>query len=213
MTSAQYSTYFTQQKNLGRRPIDIEVYPTANGFRYAAIWYQNTGNVAWIQLRGMSRTTYQNEIDQQAAAGYRVIDFKSYQSGSNQYYAAIWEKNPAGRSYQVRSDRTELGFANLWRQYRDEGYRLVDFERYNTSSGVRYAGVWVENYSRFDYPRKGTLNQLITSTAAPIPCRVSRSLLFVMDRSSTAVGSASLTSTMVRWRTARRSTTPPPSLK
>ena len=76
MTSAQYSTYFTQQRNLGRRPIDIEVYPTANGFRYAAIWYQNTGNVGWIQLRGLSRTAYQNEIDEQAAAGYRVIDFE-----------------------------------------------------------------------------------------------------------------------------------------
>ncbi|WP_413167730.1 hypothetical protein ACL6C3_13630 [Capilliphycus salinus ALCB114379] len=45
----------------------------------------------------------------------------------------------------VRSDRTETQFANLWQEYRDEGYRLVDFEHYPTANGDRYAGVWAEN--------------------------------------------------------------------
>lgn len=166
MTSAQYASYFTEQRNLGRRPVDIEVYPTSSGLRYAAIWYQNAGNIGWVQLRDMSRDTYQAEVDEQTAAGYRLIDFESYQSGANQRYAAIWERNPAGRGWQARSDRTELGFANLWRQYSDEGYRLVDFERYNTAQGVRYAGLWVENNSRFDYPRKGTLNSIVSSYRA-----------------------------------------------
>ena len=161
LTSSQFSSYFTEQRNLGRRIIDIEVYPTTVGLRYAAIWYQNVGNVAWIELRDMSRSTYQTQLNKQAAAGYRLIDFESYQSGATQRYAAIWEQDPPGRAWVVRSDRSELDFANLWRLYRDEGYRLVDFERYNTSGGARYAGVWVENNSRFDYPRKGTLNSII----------------------------------------------------
>lgn len=163
MTSDQYSAYFTEQKNAGRRPVDIEVYPTSSGLRYAAIWYQNAGNVGWAQLRNMSRTTYQQKLNDYSAAGYRLLDYESYQSGSTQLYAAIWEKNPAGRGWAARSDRTELQFANYWRQYRDEGYRLVDFERYNTPSGVRYAGLWVENDSRFDYGRKGTIDSFITS--------------------------------------------------
>lgn len=87
---------------------------------------------------------------------------KSYQSGFDQLYAAIWEKKPAGRGWVMRSDRTALQFANLWRQYRDEGYRLVDFERYSILGVVRYAGLWVENDLRFDYPRKGTLDTIIS---------------------------------------------------
>ena len=171
MTSSQYSSYFTEQKNLGRRPVDIEVYATASGLRYAAVWYQNTGNVSWVQLRDMSRDTYERELNEQTAAGYRPIDFESYQSGSSQRYAAIWERNPAGRGWVLRSDRTELAFANLWRQYSDEGYRLVDFERYNTAQGARYAGLFVENDTRFDYSRKGTLNSIITNyrTANNLP--------------------------------------------
>ena len=162
LTSAQFSSYFTEQKNLGRRIIDIEVYPTSGGLRYAAIWYQNVGNVAWVELRDMTRSTYQTKLNEQTSAGYRLIDFESYQSGATQRYAAIWEKSPAGRAWVVRSDRSKLDFANLWRLYRDEGYRLVDFERYDTSGGARYAGVWVENDSRFDYSRKGTLDSIIS---------------------------------------------------
>jgi CubicO group peptidase (beta-lactamase class C family) len=166
MTATEYGQYFTEQKNAGRRPIDIEVYQTSGGLRYAAIWYQNAGNVSWAQLRDMSRDAYQSELNSKTAAGYRPIDFESYQSSGSQRYAVIWERNPAGRSWVLRSDRTELEFANYWRQYRDEGFRLVDFERYNTASGPRYAGLWVENDSRHDYSRKGTLDSIISNYRA-----------------------------------------------
>ena len=61
----------------------------------------------------------------------------------------------------VRSDRTELEFANYWREYRDLGYRLIDFERYPTPSGTRYAGVWTENAARYRYTKKGELDKLV----------------------------------------------------
>ena len=161
MTGAEYGDYFQQQKGKGRRPIDIEVYPTNSGLRYAAIWYENTPNKKWAALRNMTRNQYQNEVTDRAEKGFRVIDFESYPTANGQRYAAIWEKHPAGRAWVVRSDRSKLAFANLWRRYRDEGYRLVDFERYPTPQGQRYAGFWVENDSRFDYSRKSDIDDLI----------------------------------------------------
>ena len=161
MTGAEYGDYFQQQKGKGRRPIDIEVYPTNSGLRYAAIWYENTPNKKWAALRNMTRNQYQKELTERAEKGFRVIDFESYPTANGQRYAAIWEKHPAGRAWVVRSDRSKLAFANLWRRYRDEGYRLVDFERYPTPQGQRYAGFWVENDSRFDYSRKSDIDDLI----------------------------------------------------
>lgn len=163
MTGVQYADYFATQAAAGRRPVDIEVYQTVNGLRYAAIWYQNAGNVPWSQLRDMTRTTYQSQLKIKSTAGYRPIDFESYMNGSTQLYAVIWERNPAGRSFVLRSDRTELQYTNYARQYSDEGYRLIDFERYNTPGGTRYAGLWVENDSRFDYPRKTAIDGMITA--------------------------------------------------
>ncbi len=69
MTGAQYGQYFTEQSAAGRRPVDIEVYSTTGGLRYAAIWYQNVGNVSWVQLRDMSRATYQAELNAKQGGG------------------------------------------------------------------------------------------------------------------------------------------------
>ena len=162
LTSSQYATYFAQQNSANRRPVDLEVYATSGGLRYAAIWYPEGSTTSWVQLRDMSATTYQTEVDEQADAGYRMIDFESYQNGSTQRYAAIWERNPAGRAYAIRSNLSELSFANLFRTNADLGLRLVDFERYDTSNGARYSGVWVENVpARYDYPRKGRLDAIV----------------------------------------------------
>lgn len=160
LTSEEYGSYFQQQREKGFRPIDIEAYSTANGIRYAAIWVQNQESVEWLQLRDMSRATYQQKVDQQAKNGFLVVDFESYTSGSKQRYAAIWEKR-SGFAQQVRTNRTANGFANQWRQYLDEGYRLVDFERYDTPSGSRYGGIWIENASRYRYGRKGKLDTIV----------------------------------------------------
>ena len=58
LTSAQYGAYFTPQRDAGRRPVDVEVYATPGGLRYAAIWYQNAAGTPWVQLRDMSRALF-----------------------------------------------------------------------------------------------------------------------------------------------------------
>jgi CubicO group peptidase (beta-lactamase class C family) len=161
LTGKVYGEQFQERKKAGFRLIDIEVHDTPQGPRYAAIWVQNKGNIQWAQLRNMSRTTYQAEIDKRSAANFRVIDFESYMIKGQEKYAAIWIKKKSGKATIIRSGRNEVSFANYWRQYRDEGYRLIDFERYNTPSGSRYAGVWVENSDRFRWKHKKELDRIV----------------------------------------------------
>lgn len=160
LTASQYGTYFQEQKRKGYRVVDIEAYPTSGGTRYSAIWVQNKENIAWAQFRDMSRSTYQNKVNEYGNKGYLLVDFEAYKVGNEERYAAIWEKR-SGFAYQARTNRTEVQFANLWRRYRDQGYRLVDFERYQTNAGTRYGGVWIENSSRFRYAKKSRLDAVI----------------------------------------------------
>jgi len=160
LTASEYGTFFQQQKSKGYRVVDIEVYQTRNGLRYAAIWVQNKENVAWAQNRDMSRKAYQEKVDKYSKQGYLLLDFEVYKVGRIEKYAAIWEKR-SGYSNQIRTNRTSLEFANLWREYRDKGYRLIDFERYQTKSGDRYGGIWIENASRMKYRKKGQIDALI----------------------------------------------------
>lgn len=162
MTGERYGEYFQEQRAAGFRLIDMEIYDTPNGLRYAAIWVENRDNIRWLQTRGMTRESYLNHIDERSALGLRVVDFEAYQTSAGMRYAAIWQELPAGQGYQLRTDRTQLEFANLWREYRDRGYRLVDFERYATPRGDRYAGVWVENSARMWHPRRGELDSAVS---------------------------------------------------
>lgn len=168
MTSSEYADYFDQQSDDGLRPIDIEMYNTPDGLRYAAVWYENRNDVAWSQLRNIDRDRYQQEADDHAADGMMMIDFESLDAGDEQLYAAIWEQPPGSRAQQVRTNRDALGFANLWRTYGDEGYRLVDFENYNAegASDARYGGVWLENADRFRYSKKADLDADVNSFLA-----------------------------------------------
>jgi CubicO group peptidase (beta-lactamase class C family) len=169
-TSKSYGERFKKQRAAGRRLVDIEIYNTPSGFRIASIWYDNKSNAGWAALRGMTRNKYQAEVTARSKNGYRVVDFESYKTNNGQRYAAIWEKKP-GYAWQVRTNLSATQFGNRWRQYLDEGYRLVDYEAYDTSNGIRYGGVWAENDARFRYARKSNLDTIVKNyrTANNLP--------------------------------------------
>lgn len=160
LTSAQHADLFNEMSKRRYRIIDIEVNNTAKGLLYSSIWYENVDGRPWIQLRDMTREQYQNNVDLYSERGFRVVDFESYGSSKGQLYAAIWEKKP-GYAWQTRSDRDEQTYTNLWYQYADEGYRLIDFERYDTEKGPQYAGIWAENAPRYQYGRKSDIDNAI----------------------------------------------------
>lgn len=163
MTGTEYGAWFQEQRDAGRRPVDIEVYSTADGPRVAAIWYENVGDLAWVQRRDMTRASYQTEAEVQNAAGYKMMDFESYRVGGTQYYAAIWIRPEEGYASQVRTNRNAVEYGNLWRQYRDEGYRVLEVEQYERDGTVEYGGIWAENAERYRFPDRGSLDQAVES--------------------------------------------------
>lgn len=160
LTGTEHAQLFDDMTKQRYRIVDIEVNNTSGGLRYSSIWYQNVDGRPWIQLRDMTRDQYQQNIDDYSKKGFVVVDYESYQTSNGQRYAAIWEQKP-GFAWQVRTDRTKQEYINLWHQYADEGYRLIDFERYDTDKGPRYGGIWAENSNRFQYSRKGQLDTAI----------------------------------------------------
>ncbi|MEM9217985.1 MAG: serine hydrolase [Cyanobacteria bacterium P01_F01_bin.150] len=163
MDGNEYASVFKEKSKQGYRLIDMEAYNTADGLRYSAIWYENVDNTPWAQLRNMTRERYSEEVTKKSADDMVIVDYESYRTDSGQRYAAIWEKNTSGRAWVVRTNRKEEDFASYWREYLDKGYRLIDFERYETPSGTRYGGVWAENNpERLRYARKGELDKEIT---------------------------------------------------
>jgi CubicO group peptidase (beta-lactamase class C family) len=160
MTAAEYEEAYEVRRDAGYRMIDVEAYRTANGVRYATIWYRSCDQ-DWTARRDLTQSEYSQVFDDLSARGYFVVDFESYPTDAGQRYAVIFERGTAGRRWQVRAGREFEQFLNLHRRYVDQGFRLFDYESYDTADGVRYAGVWLENGDLHDYPKAYRLDTLI----------------------------------------------------
>lgn len=158
MTGDEYADFFQEYRAKGYRPIDIDYYQTGSGYRISTVWYENVENVAWAAYRNMSRDEYQQRVDDFGAQGYLMIDYDSYDDEDE--HAAIWEVPRQRPAYQIRTNREDPDFANLWRQYRDEGYRPFHVENHGEGDD-HFAGIWIENEDRFHYARKGDIDTAV----------------------------------------------------
>ncbi|MCP4848881.1 MAG: tandem-95 repeat protein [Verrucomicrobiaceae bacterium] len=139
--------------------VDFEAYAMGDSIHYAGIWVENTGDIDWLLRR--DRTDSQFTEDFQVYKGeYRIHDFESYQVEGEERYAAIWIKNSNGRWWSEHRDMTAKEYRNQWLRHRDMGYRLSDFEQYETGSGIRYAGVWRQNSDRPDWTLRSSVDEL-----------------------------------------------------
>jgi CubicO group peptidase (beta-lactamase class C family) len=159
-TSAEFSEQFAAKSRDGFMMVDVEAYQLDGQQRYSQIWVQNTTGLGWIERRNMTSQQYADYFDEYAAEGMRVFDLESYQIDGQQRYAAIWVENTNGRGWYAYRDMTAQQYSNRWFQLRDAGYRVIDFEVYETASGTRYAGVWRQNGDRPNWGLKDQVNRL-----------------------------------------------------
>jgi CubicO group peptidase (beta-lactamase class C family) len=158
MTEAQFTTWIAQQRTAGRLPVAVDEYLEDGAVRYAGIFAQNTAGLAWELRHGLTSDEFGDVFD--ALSSYRMIGTDSIRTSAGQRFSGIWVANPSGRaSRQLRNMTVDSYLNNLWR-YKDEGFRVVAFERYDTASGPRYAAVWRENGSRYDWKLRSQVTAL-----------------------------------------------------
>ena len=165
MTSDTFNDKFEYYRGLGYMPVDFDVYKMNGSDLIACIWVKNTNNVKWAFKRALSSDAFGTWFDQMKD-DYRVLEFESYRVGNDQRYGAIFVENTNGRYWVERRDMTEKQFGDNWKRYADEGYRLINFKRYDYSSGTRYAGVWRQNTVRPGWEHRAAVDKLLEDALA-----------------------------------------------
>lgn len=145
----QISQALQDQKTAGRRLIDFRVYPNANNtaFLYAAVWVNNTEGYAWAWALNFEWTNFVTELNTQAAANSRLIDYEIYQTSQGPRYAGIWVNDGQAWAY-VLNDNSQASFVNEIDTLKTK-YNLqpVSFEMFTDfSSGVENKPSQIEDY-------------------------------------------------------------------
>ncbi len=142
LTSSELRARSQDVKDSGLRPSDVEAYETDQGTRYAGVWVENSEGIGWWADHDMTSEEYGQAFENLRASGYRLVDMEAYSTSAGLRFAAIWYqscdndnwrqlRNMDREDYQMEVDsRAELGF------------RVVDFESYETGAGQRYAAIW-----------------------------------------------------------------------
>jgi hypothetical protein len=145
LTYDQAVAYYEEQRRT-RLPVDVDVYPSGDGVRYAMVWLDNPGGLAWRLHLDQSGAQFAAAFDDYSGDGYRLLMLDSATRGTaGQRYAAIWLFNSNGRDWRERRDLTSAQYGTWWDTYARDGFRLITYERYETAAGPRYAGVWRRN--------------------------------------------------------------------
>lgn len=151
VTSAEFSDRFETYKAKGYLPVDVEMYAVGSGFRYSAAWVENAQGLAWKLRRNLDAAAFGTAFDAYAKDGLRMVDIESVRTDGGQRLSGIWVENRDGRAWSERRDMDATRYRNRWNEMRDRGYRVADYEKYETDHGVRYAAIWRQNGDRPDW--------------------------------------------------------------
>lgn len=103
--------------------------------------------VDWEASYDLDEQLFTAEFERFSGQGYMLVDLSVYQR-EEQLYATIWHKNTDSRGWSMRRDMDALQFNQRYQRLRNDGYRPMDIEIYETDSGILFADIWVENRER-----------------------------------------------------------------
>lgn len=161
LTKEEFADHFKRYRRSRMMPIDIDVYPTGAGDRYAVVWVDNPQNLDWRLRSTLTDDSMQTTFDGYAAEGLRLHTIDSYRSGADQRYATLWIENHDHRAWGANWAMTTTGFTNAWNQMTDMGFRLDDLERYDTAAGARFSAVWRQNDDKYDWRLRTDVDGMI----------------------------------------------------
>lgn len=164
-TGAEFDATVIEHRDEGLMPVDFDEYLVDGKRRYASVWVESTVR-DWDLVR--DRTAGQwSDLFGSLSGRYRVLAFESLELDNDQQrYGGIWVSNDNGRGWAARRDMSSKGFSNWWYRYRDLGYRLTGYNRYETDDGTRYSGVWRQNNERPSWPLKSDVDAMVSNQLA-----------------------------------------------
>lgn len=140
LTGDQYQQAFNQYVSQGYRLVHVSGYGVNNTAYYAAIFEKNNGT-AFVARHGLTGDQYQQAFNQNTAQGYRLTDVSGYRVGNQVLYAAVWTK-VGGPGYQARHGVKGSDFAELNKQFGNQGFVPTRIDGYGSGAQDLYAGIW-----------------------------------------------------------------------
>lgn len=139
LTAEQYQAAVADMSKNGFALSHVSAFSLSGSPRFAAIFEK--GGPAWVARHGLSPADYQKAFDDFAKQGYRLKVVSGYKQGDGDRYAALWVKS-GGPQWSARHGIASANYQAVFDNYRYQSWEPRYIEAFNSSSGVRFNGVW-----------------------------------------------------------------------
>ena len=146
-TLADYEKAIALNRRRGYVPSHVSAYTVQGTPLFAAI-FQRDGSDR-IERHDLSSSAYSNFYDQVAKQGYRIRTSTGYRVGSEDRFAAIWERTPLPRGTMPSQAPVAIRHAipgrfaqNVSDNYANQGYEPLFLTAYVSVDGPKVDGSW-----------------------------------------------------------------------
>jgi hypothetical protein len=143
----QLSQFADSERAAGRMLIDIDMHKTHRTNQCclgSAVSVRNAENLAWTPIVNHTSDEFGAVFDVLLPTN-RILVADSATSPTGQRFSAVWVENRNGRGRFFYRGMTVDQWGARWQELADAGYRVINFERYETPDGIRYLGAWRQN--------------------------------------------------------------------
>lgn len=139
LTASQYQQAVNDMSKKGYGLSHVSAFSVKGSPRFAAIFHK--GGAAWAARHGLTSSAYQKAFNSFAKKGYRLKVVSGYRQGNSDRYAAIWVKK-SGPQWSARHGIKSSYYQYVFDNYRYQSWQPTYIEAFNSTSGVRFNGLW-----------------------------------------------------------------------
>ncbi len=136
---------FKDLSGKGYRIADIESYRTGRLNSVSTIWIKHAETDAWKIETSMPISDFLKAHEEHQKSGYSLVEFEADRTGATLHFSGIWLKSEKPVETEFYFGMESLEFSNRYGEMADRGYRLIDFEAYQSIGKDRHSGLWLKN--------------------------------------------------------------------
>ena len=140
-----FADTFKSMSEAGFRIGDIESYRSGRSTSITTLWTKLGENERWaIELSlpfGDFIKAHQTNVEK----GFSLVEFEVDRvGGATLHFSGVWSLAPNALATEFYYGLETLDFSNRYGEMADRGYRLIDFEAYESNGKFRNAGIWIK---------------------------------------------------------------------
>ncbi|MDQ8205339.1 hypothetical protein [Pelagicoccus sp. SDUM812003] len=140
-----FTKAFTQLTKDGFRIADIESYRLGRSNTVSTIWTKIGPKDEWRIVMSKPITEFLDAHKKHQDEGFSLVEFEADRTGATLHFSGVWLKTEEGLDTEFYFGMESLEFSNRYGEMADRGYRLVDFEAYESNGKYRHSAVWMKN--------------------------------------------------------------------